>query len=178
MNFSEPLPGLFHLKPEPNYDDRGWFARVYSHAFARKLGLCTDFVEWSQSYSEKAYTLRGLHWQNPPEIKLIQCVRGSIFDVAVDLRRNSPNYGRHYAAILSAKTCESIYVPHGFAHAFQTLEDETAVLYHISEAYVPEGARGVRWNDPALAIPWPNMRPSRMSERDKTLPLLSQVLVE
>jgi len=177
MKFSEPLSGLFHLRVEPRLDERGSFARMFSNAHFQELSLCTDFVEWSQSYNARAHTLRGLHWQNPPEIKMVHCVRGAIFDVAVDVRQDSPSFGKHYSALLSAENGESLYIPHGFAHGFQTIEDASTVLYHISQAYVPEGVRGVRWNDPMLAIGWPNPYSPIMSERDKTLPLLSEIQV-
>jgi len=178
MNFSEPLSGLFHLRAEPRLDERGSFTRIFSSAHFQELGLCTDFVEWSQSHNMKAHTLRGVHWQDPPEIKMVHCVRGAIFDVAVDLRRHSPSFGRHYATILSAENCDILYIPQGFAHGFQTLEEASTVFYHISQAYVPDGACGVRWNDPALAIEWPNPHSPIMSKKDETLPLLSEIQVK
>ena len=175
MNLSTPLPGLFHFKAKPQVDERGSFTRMFSRLQFQELGLCADFAEWSQSYNLKAHTLRGLHWQHPPEIKMVHCSRGAIFDVAVDLRPDSPSFGQHYSAILSAENGESLYIPHGFAHGFQTLEAASTVLYHISERYAPEGARCVRWNDPALAIKWPNQNSPILSKRDASLPPLSDI---
>ena len=177
MNLSTPLPGLFHFKAKPHVDERGSFARMFSRLQFQELGLCADFAEWSQSYNLKAHTLRGLHWQQPQEIKIVHCVSGAIFDVALDLRRDSPTFGHHYSAILSAENGEGLYIPHGFAHGFQTLTDASAVLYHISQPYVPDGARGVRWNDPALAIAWPHSHAPILSKRDASLPLLLEIKV-
>jgi dTDP-4-dehydrorhamnose 3,5-epimerase len=175
MTFLEPLPGLFHLRADPHRDARGSFTRLFSKAAFAQHGLCTDFPEWSQSHNTRARTVRGLHWQEPAEVKIVHCAHGAIFDVAVDLRRGSATFGQHYAATLSAENGEGLYIPHGFAHGFQTLADASTVLYHISEPYVAGGARGVRWNDPTLAIPWPDPDTSTLSDRDAALPLLSEL---
>jgi len=175
----EPLPlsGLFRLAPEPISDSRGFFARCFSRSVLQAAGLEVDFPEWSLSYNEKRGTLRGLHWQAPPheECKLVQCIRGAIFDVVVDVRSNSPTRGRWHAEELTSENRHILYVPKGFAHGFQTLADRSELLYHISEPYRPEGARGIRWNDPTLAIKWPASSELIISDRDAKLPLVAEL---
>lgn len=175
----EPLPldGLFRIIPEPVHDIRGLFARCFSSSALAAAGLETEFVEWSVSNNIRGGTLRGLHFQAAPhlETKLVQCVRGAIFDVAVDLRPNSPTRGKWYAVELSAANRHMLYIPKGFAHGYQTLADDTEILYYISEVYHPEASRGIRWNDPDLAITWPPAPERIMSERDAKLPLLAEL---
>src|SRR4051812_34233750 len=130
-----PLPGLFRLVPEPIADNRGFFARCFSRAVLQAAQLEVDFPEWSFSFNEKRGTLRGLHWQAAPneECKLVQCTRGAIFDVVVDVRANSPTRGQWHEEELTAENRHIVYVPKGFAHGFLTLADHTELLYHISE---------------------------------------------
>ncbi len=171
------LEGLFVIEPDPIADNRGFFARCYSADVLKSAGLVCDFPEWSLSYNKRRGTLRGLHWQAAPheETKLVQCIRGAIFDVAVDVRPSSSTRGRWIGVELSAENRSLFYIPAGFAHGFQTLTDDAELYYHISEPFRPEASRGVRWNDPDIAIDWPAAHKLTMSERDKGLPLLVDV---
>ena len=175
----EPLPltGLFLLTPEPIADNRGFFARTFSRDALAAKGLCADYPEWSISYNARQGTLRGLHWQAAPslEVKLVQCIRGAVFDVAVDVRPDSTTRGRWQAVELSADNRQSVYIPAGFAHGFQTLSDDSEIMYHISASYRPEASRGVRWDDPDLAISWPAVGQRVISERDAALPYFSAI---
>jgi dTDP-4-dehydrorhamnose 3,5-epimerase len=168
VRFAETsLPGVFVIDAEPHTDERGAFARLFCQEEFAQHGLCTDWAQTSISSNRRRGTLRGLHYQLAPhaEIKLIHCTRGAIYDVAIDLRRDSPMFGRWTALALAQDSTRLFYLPHGVAHGFQTLSDDAEVLYHIS-------ARGVRWDDPRLAIPWPVADPV-LSERDRGLPLLA-----
>ena len=171
------LAGVHLLLPEPARDHRGFFARVYDRDQLAAQGLCTEYPQWSVSFSTRCGTLRGLHWQDPPylETKLLQCIRGAVFDVAVDLRAGSPQFGQCVHFELSAENRGIAYIPAGFAHGFQTLTDDAEVLYHISAPYNAAAARGLRWNDPALAIPWPACDERILSERDAALPGLADI---
>jgi dTDP-4-dehydrorhamnose 3,5-epimerase len=156
---------------EPAHDDRGFFARTFcAETFARH-GLPTAFVQSSLSFNRHWGTLRGLHYQagSCPEAKLVRCTRGAVFDVIVDLRRESPSFCCWIAIELSAANARAVYVPPGFAHGFQTLSDDAELYYQMTVAYVPELARGVRWNDPAFAIDWPLPEPI-LSPRDAAWP--------
>lgn len=165
------LPGAFRLKAEPRGDARGLFARTHDAALLRAAGLVAEFPEWSLSRSAAVGTVRGLHWQAEPwaETKIIRCVAGRIFDVLVDLRRDSPAFGRWVAVELDAAGLDAVYAPAGLAHGLQTLTPDTDVLYAISEPYRPDAARGLRHDDPTLAIPWP-LPPAALSDRDRALP--------
>jgi dTDP-4-dehydrorhamnose 3,5-epimerase len=167
------LAGAFLVEPEPRSDDRGFFARTYGESEFRELGLEPCGRQWSISYNIRRGTLRGLHFQADPhgETKLVRCVSGAVWDVIVDLRRDSPTFGQWAAAELSAANRIAFYIPRGFAHGFQTLADHSELLYGISPDYVPDAARGVRWNDPAIGIAWP-LPPVALSPRDAELPLL------
>lgn len=168
------LPGVYCVKPEPIWDDRGFFARCFSRDLLAVKGLCTEFSEWNLSHNARRGTLRGLHWQAAPysEVKVVQCLRGAVFDIAVDLRMRSSYYGKWVSTELSSENRCILYIPAGFAHGFQTLTDDAELLYHISEPYRADAARGVRWDDPELAIPWPPCGARILSERDAALPLL------
>ena len=152
-------------------DARGSFARLWCQKQFGENGLETDFVQLSLSRTMKRGTLRGLHFQREPhaEVKLVRCVRGSIFDVIVDLRPNSSTYGRHLSVVLEPDTNLALYIPKGFAHGFQALEDDSQVLYQMSEYYNAEASSGIRWNDPALGIDWPIRHPF-VSDRDQSYP--------
>lgn len=165
------LSGAWLLGVEPHRDDRGLFARIWCRREFGEWGLATDLVQANLSWNARRGTLRGMHYQVPPraEVKLVRCVRGAIHDVIIDLRPGSPTYRGHFAAELSAENRRALYVPEGFAHGFQALEDGSEVLYHMSEFYSPEHGRGVRWNDPAFGIDWPLPDPI-MNERDRTYP--------
>lgn len=171
------IKGVLIIDIEPAYDERGFFARTFCAQEFASRELCVSFAESSLSANRMKGTLRGLHFQASPyeEVKLVKCVRGAIFDVAVDLRRNSASYGQWVASELTAENHRAVYIPHGCAHGFLTLESETEVFYQISAPYRPEAFRGIRWNDPKIGIDWPST-PTIISSRDASLPTLSQWL--
>src|SRR5262249_12099237 len=148
--------------------------RSWSRADMARLGLSERLEQCSVSWNTRRGTLRGLHWQDPPhaEEKIVRCTRGAIFDVIVDLRRDSPTFGRWCGAELTADNRVSLYIPTGCAHGFQTLEDGCEVFYLVSAPYAPASARGIRWDDPALGIAWP-LRPTAISPHDAALPRLA-----
>lgn len=168
-----PLAGAYVIEPEMLVDARGYFGRVYCQREFEAHNLTSRFVQNSVSYNARKGTLRGMHYQASPhqEAKLVQCIRGALYDVIVDLRDDSPTYRKWHALELSADTLRVLYVPKGFAHGFQTLADDTVLYYQISEFYRPDLARGLRWDDPALAIAWPDEERT-ISERDRSHPLL------
>jgi dTDP-4-dehydrorhamnose 3,5-epimerase len=161
------IPGVTIIEIEPRRDERGFFARGYCAGELTAHGLAAGLVQGSISFNHRRGTLRGMHYQAEPapEPKTVRCTRGSVFDVAVDLRRGSSAFCRWVGVELSAENRRSLHVPPGCAHGFITLEDETEVFYLIGAAHAPELARGVRWNDPAFAIEWP-LEPAVISERD------------
>ena len=170
MNFVEtPLKGAYVMEPVKIPDERGWFMTAFTEEELRGRGLESRWAQCSVSHSTRQGTLRGMHFQLEPhaEVKLVTCSRGAIYDVILDLRSGSPTFGRWHAVELSATNRRLLYVPKGFAHGFQTLEDGSEVLYHLSATYHPELARGVRWNDPAFAIPWP-LEVTVVSQRDRS----------
>lgn len=171
------INGVWIIEPDRQEDERGWFARTHCAEEFAARGLTADFAQCSTSFNRRRGTLRGLHYQaaGAAEAKLIRCVRGALFDVAVDLRAGSPTRGRWVAATLSAENGTQIHIPEGCAHGFQTLCDDTELFYQISVPYHPRRARGVRWDDPELAIPWPQERPI-LSDRDRALPSLAEAL--
>lgn len=167
------IPDVKLITPSKHGDARGFFSEVYNRARFREAGIDLDFVQDNHSLSRPAGTLRGLHYQSPPaaQAKLVRVVRGRIWDVAVDLRRGSPSYGRHVAAELSAESWSQLLVPVGFAHGFCTLEPDTEVIYKVTSHYAPEHDRGLRWDDPALGIAWPVAADSvLLSDKDRALP--------
>ena len=155
----EPLPiaDAVVVRAERAEDDRGWFQRVFSDAEFAENGLAFVPIQVSVAHNEHKGTLRGMHLQAPPhtEAKLVSCLRGSVYDVVVDLRRSSPTHGRWCSVELSETRSEALFVPPGLAHGYQTLVRDTTLLYMMSTAYAPESAWGVRWNDPFFAIEWP-----------------------
>jgi dTDP-4-dehydrorhamnose 3,5-epimerase len=165
------LDGVVIVDIEPREDARGYFARTFCADEFARAGLPTAFAQCSTSFNRRRGTLRGLHYQAEPrpEGKLVRCVRGSAFDVAVDIRPGSPTRRRWIGTELSAHNARALWIPPGFAHGFVTLTDDTELLYQITEAYRPELARGLRWNDPAFAIDWPVGEPI-LSERDANHP--------
>lgn len=172
------LPGCVLVETDLHSDDRGFFCRLSAEAELQETGLGSVAAETSLSHNRRRGTLRGLHYQRSPhqETKLVRCVRGSLFDVAVDLRPASPTYLAWTSATLSADNRRALFIPAGLAHGFLTLEDHTEVLYQISAPYHPESAAGVRWDDPSLGIAWPE-KPSIVSERDQLLPLVTDLPV-
>lgn len=172
MIFTEtPLPGGFVIEPEPIADARGLLARTWCRRELESRGLQTQIAQCSVSATARKGTLRGLHYQVAPyaETKVVRCTRGSIYDVMVDLRPDSPTFTRYFAIVLSADNRLSLYVPAGCAHGFQTLEDDTELFYQISEFHSPEHAHGVRWDDPLFQISWPSDAHT-ISERDRSYP--------
>jgi dTDP-4-dehydrorhamnose 3,5-epimerase len=170
VTFTEmKLKGVFLIEPELLYDERGFFARTCCEREFAAQGLECRWVQSNISFNRKKGTLRGLHYQMPPygEVKLIRCTLGAIFDVIVDLRQDSPAFRQHVAVVLSARNRRMLYVPKGCAHGFQTLEDETEVFYQMSEFHVQEYAAGVRWDDPAFSIQWPDDERT-ISQRDRS----------
>lgn len=151
------LKGAYLIEPERIEDDRGFFARTFCQKEFKVRGLNPNMLQCSISFNKMKGTLRGLHYQAIPheEAKLIRCTRGVIYDVIVDLRPESPTYRQWIAIELTQESRTAIYVPEGFAHGFQTLTDNAEVYYQISQFHHPEAARGVRWNDPAFGIAWP-----------------------
>jgi dTDP-4-dehydrorhamnose 3,5-epimerase len=174
MRFTEtPLPGVWLIEPEPIADERGSFARIYDAAEFAAHGIDPAVVQSSVSFNKRRDTLRGMHYQAAPhgEPKLVRCVRGSVYDVALDLRPGSPAYCAWYAAELDPDGGGMLFMPTGVAHGFQTLADGSEVLYQMGYEYAPEAARGVRWDDPAFGIQWPEPADERtISERDRTYP--------
>ena len=174
MEFRElSIPKVKVLIPEKHGDRRGFFSEVYSRKALAAAGIDFEFVQDNHSSSARRGTVRGLHFQVPPRAqdKLVRVVRGSAFDVAVDLRRSSSTYGRHVSVVLSAETWNQILIPAGFAHGFMTLEPETEVVYKSSDYYAPDHDRGLLWNDPALGIRWPlPERDAVLSEKDRGQP--------
>lgn len=163
-----PLKGAYVIELEKHEDERGFFARSWcAREFAAK-GLDTRLIQCNVSFNKKKGTLRGLHYQLPPhaETKLVRCTRGSLYDVIVDLRADSPTFLKWFGVELTAGNYRMLYIPQRFAHGFQTLEDETEMFYQMSESYAPEAARGFRWNDPRLGIAWPDAD-RIISKRDK-----------
>jgi dTDP-4-dehydrorhamnose 3,5-epimerase len=164
------------ITPAKHGDHRGFFSETYNKAALADAGITTDFVQDNQSLSAQKGTMRGLHFQTPPfaQAKLLRVVRGAVFDVAVDLRRGSPSYGRHVSAVLSAEEWNQILVPAGFAHGFMTLAPDTEVIYKVSNYYAPECDKGLLWNDPALGIDWPLPAGGAvLSDKDTKQPLLA-----
>ena len=166
-----PLAGAVIIDLDRHMDERGFFARTWCADEFVAAGLPGRFVQSSVSWNEHRHTLRGMHWQAEPhgEGKLVRCTRGAVLDVAVDLRSESPTYLRHVAVRLDEDNRRAIFLPPGLAHGFLTLEPATEVLYEMDTRYVPEAARGARWDDPAFAIDWP-ASPEVISERDRSYP--------
>lgn len=168
-----PLEGAWVVEPNCIEDERGFFARTYCQDEFRNHGLSTAVAQSSISWNAQRGTLRGMHYQAAPheEEKLVRCTQGAVWDVIVDIRPHSAKRFTWFAIELSAANRRALYIPKGFAHGFQTLLDESEVLYQISEFYKPESARGLRWSDPRLDIAWPIAAPI-ISPRDQAFPLL------
>ncbi len=173
MIFTETkLRGVFLIEPRRFEDDRGFFAPSFSAKEFAARGMVSVFVENNISYSKSCGTLRGIHYQAAPhgQAKLVRCTRGAVFDVAVDLRPDSPTFKQWIGVELSAENRMMLYVPDDCAHGFQTLVDDTEVFYMVSRAYAPESGRGCRWNDPAFGIEWPHVNKRVLCERDRQYP--------
>jgi dTDP-4-dehydrorhamnose 3,5-epimerase len=169
MIFTETkIKSVYIIEPELLTDERGFFARSFCREEFQKKGLETDIVQCNISYNKKKGTLRGMHYQVPPfeEAKIVSCTNGSIYDVVVDLRRDSPTYKKWVASELSEKNFKMVYIPRGCAHGFQTLDDNSIVCYQMTECFHPEYARGLRWDSLSIGIVWP-VPAMFMSEKDK-----------
>lgn len=166
-----PIPGVWIVEPEMFEDERGFFARTWDREELAKQGLNPALAQCSISFNPNRGTLRGMHYQAAPhqEAKLVRCTSGAIFDVALDLRQGSRTFGASFGTTLSAGNRLALYIPEGCAHGFLSLEDSTEVQYQISAFYAPDAARGVRWDDPAFGIAWPD-EVIVISERDRTYP--------
>jgi dTDP-4-dehydrorhamnose 3,5-epimerase len=174
------LDGVLELTPRRYEDERGFFTETYNAATFAAKGLDMTFVQDNHSYSAKAGTLRGLHYQLPPraQAKLVRVVRGRVFDVAVDLRQGSQTFAKWVGIELSAEKGNQILVPAGFAHGFVTLEPDTEVLYKVSDFYSPDHDRAIRFDDPEIGIDWPvDARDLLLSEKDRGAPLLVEATV-
>jgi dTDP-4-dehydrorhamnose 3,5-epimerase len=165
------VSGCFALDIEPRKDERGFFARTFDADEFAARGLVSHFTQSSTSFNRRRGTVRGMHFQSPPylETKLVRCIAGAVIDVVVDLRRDSPTYLACASIELSSVNRTAVYIPAGLAHGFQTLDDETELLYMIDVPYQPSAAGGVRWNDPAFTVRWPEPV-TTISPRDLAFP--------
>jgi len=177
MLFAETrLKGAFIVDIDRREDDRGFFGRVFCQKEFEDLGLETNMVQANAGGSIRRGTLRGMHFQYPPaiEAKLVRCMSGAVLDVIVDLRPESPSYLQHVAVELSSDSLRALYVPGRFAHGYQTLQDDTTILYHASALYAPSAESGLRYDDPQLAIVWP-LPVSAISRKDRDFQLLDDI---
>jgi dTDP-4-dehydrorhamnose 3,5-epimerase len=180
MHFRETtIPGAFLIDVEPRRDARGFFARAWCAEELAERGLCNRVVQCNIGHNEREGTIRGIHWQREPhaEVKIVRCTHGAIFDVIVDMRLDSPAFGRHFAVELSAANHQLLYIPAGVGHGYQTLTDGAEIFYQASEVFVPEVSAGLRYNDPALAIRWPR-EVTVIAPRDLTWPDFERQLAE
>ena len=169
------------ITPKFFADSRGWFVESWTRKRYAEYGIMSDFCQDNHSLSRQAGTIRGLHFQRAPfaQAKLVRCVKGRIFDVAVDIRKTSPTFGRWIGAELTATGGEQLFIPAGFAHGFLTLEDDTEVAYKVDAYYAPEADGGIAWNDSFIGIEWPlNGLSPLLSEKDKVLPMLKDIDVD
>jgi dTDP-4-dehydrorhamnose 3,5-epimerase len=175
MTFKEtPLKGAYIIELNPFSDERGMFMRTYCKNEFAAIGHDKEFVQFNQSVTLHTGTIRGMHYQVPPfsEIKLLRCIRGSVFDVIIDLRQDSPTFLQHFSVELNERNMLSLYIPQGFAHGFQTLEDNTHLIYHHTAFYTPGFEAGIRYNDPVVGINWP-LPVTVITEKDTNHPLLN-----
>lgn len=166
------IAGVWLVEIERHQDERGWFARTWCAEEFAKHGLNARLAQCSASFNHRRGTLRGMHYQAAPheEAKLVRCLRGAVWDVALDLRPGSATFKQWVGAELTPENGRGLYLPEGCAHGFQTIVDDTELLYHISECWQAVSGRGVRWNDPAFGIEWPLSEPIHMSRRDADYP--------
>lgn len=175
MNFTETeIAGLYIIKLEPFQDERGSFYRVFCEKEMKKINHNKRIIQINHSLTKKKGSIRGMHFQYPPkaEIKIIKCLKGSVFDVAIDLRKNSPTFLKWHSEILSKENLKMMYIPEGFAHGFQTLDKNSELLYLHSEFYDPNYEGGIHYNDPKVSIEWP-LDITDVSERDKSFKLIN-----
>ena len=169
------IEGVFVIDLEPRGDQRGYFARVFAKEELAKHNISYNIVHVNRSLTAKKGTIRGLHFQKSPkqEDKIVQCLQGSVFDVAIDLRKKSKTYGQWVGEVLSAENKRMLLVPKGFAHGFQTLEKNCLVEYFVSQYYFPEYESGLRWDDPYFSINWP-IKKAKVSDKDAHWPLFKK----
>jgi dTDP-4-dehydrorhamnose 3,5-epimerase len=175
MNIIETdLPGVKVIEPKVFGDHRGWFMETYNEQIFKEAGIDLNFVQDNQSFSAAKGTLRGLHYQLNPkaQTKLVRCTRGVIYDVAVDIRKGSPTFGKWFGVELSEENKKQLFIPKGFAHGFMTLAEDVEVQYKVDELYAPECDRGIIWNDPAIGIEWPIDIQPVLSAKDEKAPFL------
>ena len=176
MTFSPtPLKGSYIINLTPFSDERGWFARTYCENEFREIGHAEKWVQMNHSCTTKKGTVRGMHYQLPPfrEIKMVRCIRGKVFDVIIDIRKDSATFLQWFGVELSPEAMNMLYIPVGFAHGFQTLSDNSEMIYHHSEFYSPGAEGGIKYNDPAVNIKWP-LEVTSISERDLNHPGLTE----
>jgi dTDP-4-dehydrorhamnose 3,5-epimerase len=174
MKFVEtPLKGAYIIELESFRDDRGFFARTFCKREFKEIGHIKEFVQFNHSMTIQKGTIRGIHFQVPPssEIKLIRCIRGKVYDVIIDIRKHSATFLQYFGVILSEENLKTIYVPEGFAHGFQTLENNSQMIYHHTEYYTPQNERGLNYKDQLFKIDWP-LVPINVSEKDQKYPLI------
>jgi dTDP-4-dehydrorhamnose 3,5-epimerase len=166
------LPGAYTIDLELYEDERGFFTRAWCRSEFAEHGLVTHIAQANLAYTRRAGTLRGMHYQIAPhsEAKVVRCIRGAIFDVMIDLRRESPTYKRWIGVQLSDQNRKMVYVPEGFAHGYQCLQDDTETFYFVTALYTSDAERGVRWDDPAFGIEWPIVEAVEISEKDRNWP--------
>ncbi|RYG53268.1 MAG: dTDP-4-dehydrorhamnose 3,5-epimerase [Chitinophagaceae bacterium] len=169
------LEGVFVIDLQPIGDSRGWFSRTYCKNEFASIGHDKEWVQLNHSFSSKKGTIRGMHYQQTPfsEIKMVRCIAGAVMDMVIDLRKNSSTFLQWISVELSAANKKMIYIPEGFAHGFQCLEDNCELLYHHSAFYTPGAEGGIRYNDPLVGIKWP-LNPTDISERDQAHPFLDK----
>ncbi len=169
-----PVDGVYTIEIEKATDERGFFARSWCKDEFEKYGLDTSIVQCNISFNHIRGTIRALHYQAAPfeEIKIVRCTQGKIFDVVLDIRKDSSTYKKYFSIELSSENRLMLYIPGGIAHGFQTLEDNTEVFYQMSSFFKPESAKTIRWNDPELNIPWP-LEVTNISDKDKNAELFS-----
>lgn len=166
------ISGVFLIEPVKKEDQRGYFQRIFCQREFAVSGISFSMIQANESFSKTAGTIRGLHYQRSPfeEDKLVRCLNGKIFDVALDIRRNSPTFGKYFSVELSEENQRMVLIPKGCAHGFQTLTQDCLVSYAVSAEYAPSHEGGIRWNDPFHRIPWPIQPPSLISEKDASWP--------
>ncbi|MDQ6756641.1 MAG: dTDP-4-dehydrorhamnose 3,5-epimerase [Bacteroidota bacterium] len=168
MKFEETkLAGSYIIEPEPFSDERGWFARTFDKDEFKNIGFNKEWVQLNHSCTNKKGTVRGMHYQIQPftEIKLVRCIAGAVFDVIIDLRKNSKTFLQWFGTELSAKNKKMLFIPEGFAHGFETLTDNCELIYHHSQMYKPGFESGIRYDEPMIKIQWP-LAVTNISERD------------
>jgi dTDP-4-dehydrorhamnose 3,5-epimerase len=176
MTFTETLlKGSYVIDLNVFSDDRGWFARTYCKNEFNEIGHRDEWVQMNHSFTKQKGSIRGMHYQVPPfsEIKMVRCIAGAVFDVIVDIRKGSPTFLQWFGTALSAENKKMLYIPGGFAHGFQTLEDDTELIYHHSQLYTPGAEGGIKFNDAKININWP-LGVTNISERDSQHPLLNE----